>query len=142
MQLSDTWSLDDMSSRTDAKLHGISNTLDYFDHSERRIIENLRVTATYLEYVQRSLGYRIKIIRSYLCAPLATAMGLHPTTHHILGFGVVFTCAPYGDPETVAIRLESTDYDIIALCADGVFMSFAPQQRKISRLQPREQANG
>ena len=95
MQLSQNFSLEEMTRSETAARRGLDNTPD------AETIEHLRETAALLEQVRELLGHPITITSGYRSLKVNSAIGSKPTSDHVLGYACDFVCPGYGDVTAV-----------------------------------------
>jgi len=113
-------------SQTAARL-GISNDppLD--------VVRNMKRAALGMELVRQLLGQPIHVNSWYRSPELNKAVGGSPTSDHITGFAVDFTCPTYGKPEDIvrAIIKSTVDFkQVIYEFNSWVHISFNGMQRQ------------
>ena len=100
------------------------------------VLDNLLITAWSMENVRELLNNNPILISSgYRCLELNTLLGSKPTSAHIKGLAVDFTCTKYGDPNDIVDAIFRSDilYDQIILEFDKwVHLAF-PENGKSAR---------
>lgn len=95
MMLSTHFSLQEMTASETAARHGIDNT------PSLEVASQLTRTAMCLELIRTLLQYPIHISSGFRCLALNEEIGSKPTSQHVTGHAVDFTCPQYGDPRQV-----------------------------------------
>lgn len=72
------------------------------------VLEELRKTAAMLEDVRAMLKNPINISSGFRCSALNKAVGSKPTSKHVTGQAVDFTCRGYGSPLDVCKAIEAS----------------------------------
>ena len=106
------FSLDELTFSETAARKGIDNT------PSDGVLDNLYITAMEMENVRELLGNNPILISSgYRCLALNELLGSKPTSAHIRGLAVDFTCPKYGDPHDIVDAIFRSDilYDQIIL---------------------------
>jgi putative chitinase len=126
MKLSENFSLDEFTFSETATRNGIKNV------PSPEIIENLKTVAKQLESIRNTLGERpIRISSGYRCLALNSLIGSSPSSAHVSGYAVDFTCPLYGTPLEVAKKLLVAGYKFDQIINEGnwVHISFDPRMR-------------
>lgn len=127
MQLSSHFTLESMVASPIAARRGIDNT------PSSLVIAQLTATCAQMEKVRALLGNKpIYVSSGYRCAELNLAVGGAPTSAHVSGNAVDFTCPDFGTPFEVATFLASTDLrfdQLIYEYVDWVHLSFDARLR-------------
>ena len=114
-------------SQTASRL-GIDNT------PPESVISVMEKAATGMELVRRELNSNpIHINSWYRCPALNTAVGSKPTSDHLLGWAIDFTCPTQGTPEQLVRTLLKSNIDfgqIIYEFESWVHISFKGNQRQ------------
>jgi hypothetical protein len=106
------FSLDELTFSETAARKGIDNT------PSDDVLDNLYKTAMEMENVRELLGNNPILISSgYRCLAVNELLGSKPTSAHIRGLAVDFTCPKFGDPDDVVDAIFRSDilYDQIIL---------------------------
>lgn len=112
MKASPHFSLDELTFSETAARKGIDNT------PSDDVLDNLYKTAMEMENVRELLGNNPILISSgYRCLALNELLGSKPTSAHIRGLAVDFTCPKFGDPHDIVDAIFGSDilYDQIIL---------------------------
>lgn len=72
------------------------------------IIEQLGYTALRMEEVRNLLGFPITVNSAYRCLELNTLIGSKPTSQHIKGQAVDFTCKQFGTPKDIVEKIKNS----------------------------------
>lgn len=92
-------------SQTAARL-GIDNT------PSEQVIQNMKHAALQLELVRMELNSNaIHVSSWYRCPALNKAVGSKPTSAHLTGFAIDFTCPTYGTPERIVNKILGSKID-------------------------------
>jgi hypothetical protein len=92
-------------SQTAARL-GINNT------PPESVIANMKKAALQMELVRMELNSNAININSwYRCPALNKAVGSKPTSAHLTGFAIDFTCPTFASPERIVTRLLASKID-------------------------------
>lgn len=102
MNLSIHFTLEEFLASETAARQGIDN------YPPARAYENLKMLAVAMEQVRDLLGYPIHVNSGYRCPALNSAVGSKPTSAHIDGLAVDFTCAAFGPPVEVCRAIEAS----------------------------------
>jgi len=113
-------------SQTAARL-GIDNdpTLD--------VVLNMKQAALGMELVRQLLGQPIHINSWFRCPELNKAVGSKPTSDHITGFAIDFTCPTFGTPEKIVREILKSNIDfkqVIYEFDSWVHIAFNGMQRQ------------
>jgi len=74
------------------------------------LYSSLRRTAEGLEQVRTLLGdLPIRVTSAYRCEKLNAAIGSKPTSQHVHGHAVDFTCTAYGEPMAIVRDIANSD---------------------------------
>ena len=74
------------------------------------VLDNLYITAMEMENVRELLGNNpINVSSGYRCLELNTLLGSKPTSEHILGKAIDFTCSNFGDPYDIVDAIFKSD---------------------------------
>ena len=106
------FSLDELTFSETATRKGIDNT------PSDDVLDNLYITAMEMENVRELLGNNPILISSgYRCLALNELLGSKPTSAHIRGLAIDFTCPKFGDPDDIVDAIFGSDiqYDQIIL---------------------------
>ena len=127
---SPNFSLDELIFSETATRKGIDNTPD--DDA----LDNLYKTAMEMENVRELLDNNPILISSgYRCLALNELLGSKPTSAHIRGLAVDFTCPKFGDPDDIVdtIFRSHIQYDQIILEFDKWVHIAFPKDGEIAR---------
>lgn len=72
---------------------------------------NMKRAALGMEQVRQLLGQPIHINSWYRCNALNAAVGSKPTSDHVTGYAIDFTCPAYGTPDKVVKAILASDID-------------------------------
>jgi hypothetical protein len=128
-QLSPHFSLHEFTHSNTAVARGIDNT------PPPEILERMKATAAQMERVRELLGGKpIKINSAFRNPATNAAVGGSPTSDHMSGYSVDFTCAGFGTPFDVATKIRQSpifdDVDqLIHEFGRWVHVSFDPDRR-------------
>ena len=124
------FSIEELTFSETAARKGIDNT------PPQEVLDNLLITAWSMENVRELLDSNpIHISSGYRCLELNTLLGSKPTSAHIRGLAVDFTCEKFGDPHDIVDAIFRSDilYDQIILEFDKwVHLAF-PENGKSAR---------
>lgn len=128
MQLSPHFTLEEAIASQTATRKGIDNT------PPPDILENMIVTAKWMEEVRKILGSYIEVTSWYRSPKLNKAIGGATKSAHMSGYAVDFKCHGFGSPLKVCNRLvefrEHLRYDqLIHEYGVWVHISFDPKER-------------
>lgn len=127
MNLSEHFSLDELTASQTALRKGIDNT------PPPVVTEKLRMLAATLEQVRKLLGNNpIHISSGYRCLALNRAIGSGNLSAHVLGYAVDFTCPSFGAPKEVANKIAESPIRFDQLIYEGtwVHLSIDPRNRR------------
>lgn len=128
MQLSPHFSLESMVASQIAARLGINNTPSNF------VLGNLTDTCNRMEGVRALLGNRPILVSSGYRAPAVNAaVGGAPTSAHMTGHAIDFTCPEFGTPMEVAEFLSKQVFQFDQLIyefSSWVHLSFDPAYRR------------
>jgi zinc D-Ala-D-Ala carboxypeptidase len=102
MRLSDHFSLEEFIASDIAARSGIDN------YPTARAYENLKMLAESAEAVRKVLGYPMHISSGYRCPSLNSMVGSRPTSAHVDGLAIDFTCPEFGTPLQVCREIASS----------------------------------
>jgi len=124
------FSIEELTFSETAARKGIDNT------PPQEVLDNLLITAWSMENVRELLDSNpIHISSGYRCLELNTLLGSKPTSAHIKGLAVDFTCEKFGSPYDIVDSIFRSDilYDQIILEFDKwVHLAF-PENGKSAR---------
>lgn len=70
------------------------------------VVQNMKRAALGMELVRQELNSNaIKVSSWYRCPALNKAVGSKPTSAHVKGFAIDFTCPTFGTPEQIVKKL-------------------------------------
>lgn len=125
MQLTEHFSLEELTASKTAAAHKIVNTPDAVSAA------NLKVLADGLEQVRGLLNAPIDIHDGYRCPALNKAVGGVPNSAHAEGYAADFVCPGYGTPLEIVEKLQNAVvFDQLIQEGTWVHISFAPTLRK------------
>ena len=128
MNLSEHFTLDELTFSQTAARNGIDNTPD------ARTIEALKLTCAGLEQVREVLQNRpIFISSGYRCAELNVKVGGQPGSQHLLGQAVDFTCPSFGNPRAIVQHLVESNIQFDQCIVEfdrWVHISFSNRNRR------------
>ena len=126
MQLSEHFSLDELTASTTAVRLGIDNT------APPEVVEALKVAAAGLEQVRTLLGRPMHIDSGYRCPQLNAAVRGAKNSAHMSGFAADFVCPDFGSPIEIvhAIQASPIPFDLLIQEGTWVHISFAPNLRR------------
>lgn len=102
-QLSEHFSLEELTASETALRHGIDNT------PPPEIIENLKLLAAFLEEVRKALGNKpIHITSAYRSLAVNALIGSKPTSDHVRGLAADIVCPNFGRPDAVVQEIISS----------------------------------
>lgn len=127
--LSSNFTLDELTHSQTAARAGIDNT------PTPEVMENLYRTAYAMEIVRTLLGGKPILISSgYRCLALNKLVGSKPSSAHVFGHAVDFTCPTFGTPHDIVAALlksETLVFDqLIVEFGRWVHASFDPRNRR------------
>jgi hypothetical protein len=115
-------------SQTASRL-GIDNT------PSKEIIQNMKDAALQLEFVRMRLNSNAIHINSwYRCPELNKAVGSKPTSDHLTGYAIDFTCPSYGTPNELVRAIANSTLKFSQLILEfnsWTHISFKGQHRQI-----------
>lgn len=126
MQLSEHFSLAEMTASETAARKGIDNT------PGPEVLAALKIAAKGMERVRGLLGQPIHVNSGYRSPALNRAIGGSKTSAHCLGYAVDFICPGFGSPLEVckAINTSLIDFDqLIWEAGEWTHISFEPRLR-------------
>ena len=125
MNLSEHFTLEEMTFSSTAARHGIDNS------APAEIVEHLKVTAAGLEKVRAFLGAPLHVDSGYRCPALNNAVGGVPTSAHLTGYAADFLCPSAGAPIDIVHKLMDSGIRFDQMIQEGtwVHISFDPQMR-------------
>ena len=125
MQLSPTFTLERLTFSYTAERRGIDNT------PPEDVIENLKITAGYLEQVQTALGVELHLNDVYRCSVLNLLLGGSATSDHPEGLAADFTAPAFGGPKQVieAIIAAGIPFDQLIYEGSWVHGGWGPRMR-------------
>ena len=127
MQLSEHFSLEELTNSSTAQRKGIDNT-----PPNEEVMDHLRVLASGLERVRHILGASMHIDSGYRCPALNKAVGGVTTSAHTTGYAADFICPDFGTPlQIVKLLAEPHAMEFDQMIQEGtwVHLSFAPTMR-------------
>lgn len=132
MQLSEHFSLDEMTVSHNAARMGIDNT------PAGAALENLRFTASKMEEIRALLGFPITINSAYRNLEVNKLAGSKSDkSQHTKGEAVDFICPKFGNPRKIveAIKASNIQYDQVILEFDSwVHISFKQDGNRMASL--------
>ncbi len=115
MKLSKNFTLEEFTFSQTAVRLGIKN------EPSIEIVERLKKVAEELEFIRYSLNeLPIRISSGYRCISLNNAIGSKPSSAHVTGWAVDFTCPSYGTPKDVCKKILDAGYQFDQLICEGV----------------------
>lgn len=125
MQLSEHFSLDELTHSDLAVRKGIDNTPDVDK------VENLKILAGTLEQVRKLLGHPLHVNSAFRGPKLNAAVGGSKNSAHLEGLAADFTCPDYGDPKEICIEIAASNITFDQLIFEGswVHISVDPRYR-------------
>ncbi|OGT54233.1 MAG: peptidase M15 [Gammaproteobacteria bacterium RIFCSPHIGHO2_12_FULL_63_22] len=127
MQLSQHFTLDELTRSDYAIRHGIDNT------PSAEVLANIGMLAAGLEGVRAVLAVPVHVSSGYRCAKLNSAIGGSKSSAHMQGLAADFTCPQFGTPADVArVLVESKlriGFDQLILEGRWVHVSFSDEPR-------------
>lgn len=126
MQLTQHFSLEELTASSTALRRGINNTPD------AKIIANLsHITAPGMETVRDLLDHPIIVLSGYRSPILNKVVGGSLDSAHMTGYAVDFICPDYGTPNDIVKLIEQSNIRFDQLIYEGtwVHISFDPRQR-------------
>ena len=126
MQLTEHFSLDELTVSPTAQRLGINNTVP------PEILPRLYVVAAGLEQVRNLLGKPMHLDSGYRCPALNKAVGGATASAHMDGYAADFTCADFGTPLEIVQAIAHSDIPFDKCIQEGtwVHISFDPQLRR------------
>jgi zinc D-Ala-D-Ala carboxypeptidase len=97
------------------------------------VVLNMKQAALGMELVRQLLGQPIHINSWFRCPELNKAVGSKPTSDHITGFAVDFTCPTFGTPEAIVREILKSNIDfkqVIYEFDSWVHIAFNGMQRQ------------
>jgi zinc D-Ala-D-Ala carboxypeptidase len=97
------------------------------------VVRNMKRAALGMELVRQILGQPIHVNSWYRSPELNKAVGGSPTSDHITGFAIDFTCPTYGTPEEIVRTIVKSTVDfkqVIYEFNSWVHISFNGMQRQ------------
>jgi hypothetical protein len=125
-QLTDHFSLDELTHSSTAVRLGIDNTPDL------ETVARLTVCAMGLERVRALLGQAMSIDSGYRCPALNKAVGGVADSAHLYGYAADFICPGYGTPAEIARAIVASGIAFDQCIQEGtwVHISFDPRLRR------------
>lgn len=125
-QLTEHFSLEELTFSSTAILHGIDNT------PSEEAIANLRTLAGTLEKVRELLGFQMNIDSGYRCPALNKIVRGVPTSAHVNGYAADFICPHAGSPLEIVKKIAASDIKFDQVIQEGtwVHLSVAPTMRQ------------
>ena len=122
MKLTAHFSLEEATFSQTALRKGIKNVPDELT------LGRMCLAAQGMERVRDLLGYGIRVSSWYRCPALNAAVGSKPTSDHVLGWAIDFTCSDYGTPLEVSKTIAASNVEFAQLIYEGawVHISFNP----------------
>lgn len=127
MQLTEHFSLEELTFSSTAAVRGIDNT------PSDEIVKNLSVLAVALEAVRALLGFPLHIDSGYRCAALNEAVRGVADSAHVTGFAADFICPEFGAPLEIVKKIvagSSIRFDQVIQEGSWVHLSVAPTMRQ------------
>jgi hypothetical protein len=127
MNLSDHFSLEELSFSSTATARGIDNT------PTAEVVDHLRILAAGLERIRAILAAPLHIDSGYRSSELNRLVRGVPTSAHVSGFAADFVCLQFGSPLQIVYRLHNEpdlEFDQIIQEGTWVHISFAPTMRR------------
>lgn len=126
MQLTEHFSLDELTASSTATRLGIDNTPNL------ETVARLTTLALGLERVRALLGHPMHIDSGYRCPALNAAVGGSKVSAHMEGWAADFVCPDYGAPLGIARAIAASDIQFDQCIQEGtwVHISFAPAMRR------------
>lgn len=97
------------------------------------VVLNMKRAALGMEQVRQLLGQPIHINSWFRCNALNAAVGSKPTSDHITGYAIDFTCPSYGTPEKIVKEILASNIDfkkVILEFGSWVHIAFNGMQRQ------------
>lgn len=126
MNISKYFSLEELTFSQEAARRGIDNT------PTMEIANQLDMTANQMDKVRDLLGHPVLVSSGYRCPELNAAVRGSPTSSHMRGEAVDFTCPKFGTVREVfdAVRRSHIHFDqLIVEYGRWVHIGFGPQMR-------------
>lgn len=125
-QLTDHFSLEELTRSSTAVRLGISNTPDL------ETVMHLTTCALGLERVRSLLGQPLTIDSGFRCPALNKAVGGVPDSAHLYGYAADFICPDFGTPSDIARAIVASDLEFDQCIQEGtwVHISFDPRARR------------
>lgn len=126
MNISKYFSLEELTFSQEAARRGIDNT------PTMEIANQLDMTANQMDKVRDLLGHPVLVSSGYRCPELNAAVRGSPTSSHMCGEAVDFTCPKFGTVREVfdAVRRSYIRFDqLIIEYGRWVHIGFGPQMR-------------
>lgn len=126
IQLSDHFTLDELTFSSTAVAHGIDNT------PSDEVAANLKTLAATLEEARSLLGFPIHIDSGYRCPRLNEIVRGVPDSAHLTGFAADFICPQFGIPLEIVEKVAASGIRFDQLIQEGtwVHLSVAPAMRQ------------
>lgn len=126
MNLTPHFTLEELTESQYAMRRGLDNT------PNNTVIENLKMTAHYMEKVRALLDKPIMITSGYRSPAVNVGIGGSLRSAHCLGYAVDFRCHAYGTPLEICRAIMKSDikYDQLIYEGTWVHLSFAPSMRR------------
>lgn len=102
MQLSEHFSLEELTASDTATRKGIDNT------PNEDVLENLKITAQHLEQVRALLGCPIAITSGYRSPKLNTMIGGARNSEHCIGLAADIKAPAFGSPYDICIAIRDS----------------------------------
>lgn len=117
-QLSEHFTLEEMSSSEVAIRKGINNT------PTADIVANLTELAGFLEQVRSLLGVPMHINSAYRSPKVNAAVGGSSTSAHMTGQAADFVAPAFGTPQDICIEIAASDIQFDQLIYEGTWVHF------------------
>jgi hypothetical protein len=127
MQLTEHFSLEELTFSSTATVRGIDNT------PSSETVANLSVLAVALEAVRALLGFPLRIDSGYRCPALNVAVRGVPDSAHLTGFAADFICPQFGVPLEIVKKIAGGSgirFDQLIQEGTWVHLSVAPTMRQ------------
>lgn len=126
MQLSEHFSLEEMTQSQTASRLGLDNT------PSDQVTDNLRATCEKFEAVRDLLGLPITVTSGYRSPAVNKAVGGVGTSAHCEGWAVDFICPAFGSPYQIAEKIMASGlrFDQLIMEHTWVHIAFAPAMRQ------------
>lgn len=96
-------------------------------------LRNIKEAALGMEHVRSILGNNgIRVSSWFRCVKLNKAVGGSPTSAHVQGYAIDFTCPKFGTPKEICIALKKAGIKVDQLIQEyhsWVHISFEPRMR-------------